>query len=215
MKSPHLLARSTLAAALLLAAAVPAAQAQTVVDWSSASSGTLPGGVTVSFSGGSRSLVSDPAWVNTVFNPANMALPVGTTEGVEFVAAPFTSNAYTVTFSSAVSGVMLHLGSLASTLTFDRPVTKLSGQSGFVVAGNAVTGTIVNSGPFSDANGSIYLGDLQSFTFSVSPFPNSGEGIGLQIVTGVTAPIPEPATVALMLAGLACVGARARRRGSR
>jgi hypothetical protein len=209
MKCFSLLASRSVAAALLTGAATMA-YAQDIVDWTSGSSGSLPG-ATVTFSGGSRSLISDGAWVTTVFNLANMTAPVGITEGIEFSAASSGSTLYSVSFSSPVSGVMLHIGSLASTLTFDRAVSKLSGQSNFEVNGNSVVGSTVNSGQFSDANGSVYLGDLQSFSFTVSPYAPSGEGIGLQIVTGA---VPEPAAWAMMIAGLFGVGAYVRRRAS-
>lgn len=179
------------------------AGAQNVVDWTSSSAGSVPS-ATVTFSGGTRTLVGDAAYVNQTFNLANMTAPVSSVEGIEFRAAGSTATVYTVSFSSAVTGVMLHIGSLASTITFDRPITKLSGQANFVVNGNSLTGSSVNSGPFSDANGSVYLGDLQTFSFSVGAFPG-GEGIGLQMVTGV-APIPEAGAMWLMLAGLAGLG---------
>lgn len=200
-----------LAAALSLAALSTASQAQTVVDWTSSSAGTA-GGVGVTFSGGSKNLISDPSYVGVVFNLANMTAPVGTTEGIEFLGGTSAPITYTVTFDSMVTGVMLHIGSLASTLVFDRPVTRLSGQDDFKVVGNEVSGIAVNGGAFSDMNGSIFLGDLQSFYFTASgTFPN-GEGIGLQIVTGMTAPVPEPASLLLLAAGLAGLGLRLRGR---
>lgn len=192
------------------AAAVPVT-AQ-VVDWTSASAGTVAG-VQVTFTGGTRSLETGATWVNRLFNSVNSYGLFSTAEGIEFSAAPAAARNYTISFSAPVTGVVMHLGSLATTLTFDRYITKLSGQSIFNVAGNFVTGATVNSGPYSDANGSIALGDLQSFSFAVSPYWPTGEGIGMQLVIGGLAPaVPEPSTWALLPGGATALAALARRR---
>lgn len=185
-----------------------------VVDWTSASAGTV-NGVSVSFttSNGSTELVSDSAWVNRLFNSTNSDGLFSTAEGIEFSAGPATARNYTISFSAPVTGVVMHLGSLATTLTFDRYITRLSGQSNFNVAGNFVTGATVNSGPYSDANGSIGLGDLQSFSFSVSPYWPTGEGIGMQLVINPLPAVPEPGAWALMASGLGLLAWR--RQGTR
>jgi hypothetical protein len=191
------------------AAAIPVTAE--VVDWSSASSGTA-NGVSVSFSGGTRALVTDAIWVNKLFNAVNSYGLFSTAEGIEFSAAGNGTRSYAVSFSAPVTGVVMHLGSLASTITFDRSITKLSGQSIFQVAGNSVAGITVNDAPYSDANGSIALGDLQTFSFTVGPYFPSGEGIGMQLVINALPPVPEPDTWVLMLSGVIALGAWVRRR---
>ena len=182
-----------------------------VVDWTSASTGTV-GGVNVSFTGGFRSLETGSLWLNALFNPVNTYGLFSTAEGIEFAASPSATYNYTISFSAPVTGVVMHLGSLASTLSFDRPVSKLSGQPIFQVNGNKVSGTAVNTKPYSDANGSIALGDLQSFSFTVSPYLPSGEGIGMQLVINALPPVPEPGTWALLLGGVAVMSTLMRRR---
>lgn len=184
-----------------------------VVDWTSASAGTA-GEVSVSFTGGTRTLETNSAWVDKQFNATNSFGLYSTAEGIQFTADGSSTRTYTISFSSAVSGVVMHLGSLASAITFDRSITKLSGQPIFVVNGNSVTGATVNSGPYSDANGSIALGDLQTFSFTVSPYVPGGEGIGMQLVINALPPVPEPQSWAMMLAGMAALGALARRRAA-
>lgn len=184
------------------AAAVPVT-AQ-VVDWTSASAGTVAG-VQVTFTGGTRTLETGSAWLSALFDPVNSYGLFSTVEGIEFSAAPTGTRNYIISFSAPVTGVVMHLGSLATTLTFDRSVAKLSGQDIFHAGGSLVTGATVNRGPYSDANGSIALGDLQSFSFSVSPYFPSGEGIGMQLVINALPPVPEPGTWALMLGGVAAL----------
>jgi hypothetical protein len=88
-------------------------------------------------------------------------------------------HSFTLTFGSPIHDPVFHLGSLASTMTFapDTTVTLVSGDRGFRVSGNTVTGDLMNAtvgpdgtlGP-TDSNGTIQLaGVFASLTFSLTP----------------------------------------------
>jgi small-conductance mechanosensitive channel len=118
---------------------------------------------------------------------------------------PPSTDTYTVTFSTPVTAPRLHLNSLASTLTFSTPPTKLSGQADFVVAGNTVTGALHDGVSPNDSNGTIeLLGTFSSFTFTaqaIGVFGTVGDGFNLQIGADISA-IPEPGTLVLLTTGI-------------
>jgi hypothetical protein len=115
------------------------------------------------------------------------------------------TDTYVVSFSSPVTSPRLHIGSLASTLTFSTTPARLSGQPDFVVAGHAVIGALHNSASPTDSNGTIELpGIFSSFTFTAQAlgvYANGGDGIGIQIGADV-APVPEPGTLVLFTTGI-------------
>lgn len=126
------------------------------------------------------------------------------TDHVEIVSyAVLPVSTYEIVFSQSISNPLLHIGSLASVLTFSgvNP-ERISGDSNFLVSTNTVTGLIgVN-----DSNGTIRLpGVFSSITFSanfVGFVPGSADGILFQV--GMEAPIPsipEPSNLVLFAAG--------------
>ena len=120
------------------------------------------------------------------------------TDAVEFLGAnPPAIHQYTVSFGSPVSNPRLHVGSLASTLTFGAAPIRLSGQADFVVDGSVVTGALHDHPAVpTDSNGTIELpGIFSSFTFTaraLQVFSGAGDGISLQI--GVVIPCTEAET---------------------
>lgn len=78
---------------------------------------------------------------------------------------------FEIKLEGEVQEVVLHLGSLASVLTFDEPrttVTKVSGDEHFQVEGNVVTGQENTPGRPTDSNGTIRVS--KSATFSSVKF---------------------------------------------
>jgi hypothetical protein len=95
---------------------------------------------------------------------------------------------YTVTFSRPVKGVAMKILSLGTTLIFDRPVYEMSGRDGFAVDGSSVSGVEQNGGGRTDSDGAVFLGDLQSFSFTSPKAPirrKSTEGVSIEIYAGV------------------------------
>ncbi|GGT08928.1 hypothetical protein GCM10010271_08790 [Streptomyces kurssanovii] len=103
-----------------------------------------------------------------------------------------TGHSFTIGFETEVQDLVLHLGSLASTLVFTDPanvtVTKLSGDDDFQAEGNKVEGQYhepSDGGP-SDSNGSVRLRGRQPFsslTFTLVPnHPVTGhDGVHFQL----------------------------------
>jgi hypothetical protein len=187
----------------------------TFTDWTSVdtaaetASGSL-GPITVSFSGSDLSVgVTDNTF--TAFNSAAFTPPLATTDTVEF-RGQFPATSYTLGFSSPVTNPRLHLATLASTLDFGSiPLTKLSGDADFVVAGSTVDGEFHGS---TDSNGTILLtGTFTSISFSATfgATPNDGDGIDIQVGADL---VPEPATP-LAVAAIAPLSLVSRRRRHR
>ncbi|WP_327729192.1 hypothetical protein OG250_24685 [Streptomyces sp. NBC_00487] len=125
------------------------------------------------------------------FELAQFSPPLRASDMIEIVG--LAGHSFNVVFETDVQAIVLHLGSLASTLVFTNlpagtTVTKLSGDDDFkVVDGNKVVGKYVPfSGGVSDSNGSVQLKGLQPFSsiaFTLEPLPTvSGhDGVHLQI----------------------------------
>lgn len=146
---------------------------QTFTDWTSAAgtqaAGTLGNvSVTIASSDSDVFVSSVLDGSSTVFNDPlfTPALPMSDMLYIQGKQVPVT---YTITFSQPVTNPVLHLASLASTLTFSgiNPV-KLSGQTTLTVSDNRVIGSILSPLPLplNDANGTILLPG----TFSVITF---------------------------------------------
>jgi hypothetical protein len=218
--------KTLLSAVALLLAVLPfsasRAAALTFSDWTSVDTsaevaeGTL-GPVSVTLTGGNLVAgVIDGTF--TGFNAAFFTPPLVTSDMVEPLGPnPSSTLSYTVIFSSPLTNPRMHLRSLASVLTFSGvTLTKLSGETTFVVAGDTVTGAFDDTtSPGHDANGTIQLnGTFSSFVFTaqaVGVFTGGGDGFDLQIGAAAEA-VPEPAPLVLLIAGLAAMGYLAPRR---
>jgi len=123
-------------------------------------------------------------WFNSIaFTP-----PFESTDGMEIVARHIDQEvpSYTIVFGAPVSDPVLHLGSLASSLAFVGAMPRrVSGDTHFVVSGNAVSGAVNNEPNGIDSNGTIaFSGSFSSLTFTAaySGPPNAGvDGITIQV----------------------------------
>jgi hypothetical protein len=136
---------------------------------------------------------SDPAR----FTPA---LPSGDRLDIAGTFNPPTAT-YTVSFAAAVTDPVFDFNSLASTVTFPAPVTKVSGDQTLSVSGDTVTGQASgSSGGFTDSNGTIRLpGSFRQVTFTVVPnfVSTQPDGIELQVgAAGLTPATPTPTPTA-------------------
>lgn len=210
---------------LLPPAATTARAGFVFTDWTSVNTttnvatGTL-GSVGVTLSGGDV-FFGDTNGTFTGFNYPFFSPQLATTDVVELIGAnPPGIYTYTVSFTGPVTNVRLHIGSLASTLTFSTAVTRVSGQSDFVVAGNTVTGALHDApADPKDSNGTIDLaGTFSSFTFTArgtQVFTGPGDGFYIQIGADLPA-VPGPGGLTLLGSGaVALLGYRGRRCRSR
>lgn len=151
---------------------------------------------------------------STVFNQPYFSPPLTSSDEVGIGGSPSVFS-YTVTFGAPVANPRMHILSLASALTFSGiPLTKLSGESDFVVSGSTVTGVDNNTPNGHDANGTIELsGIFSSYTFTAQYAASSGDGISIQIGADLT-PVPVPAAVWLFSSGLLGLIGLARRKAA-
>jgi len=191
--------KTTIVACFLLAAATYSNAQVVFTDWTTVDTsanvavGSL-NSASVTFTGSDINFgVTDGSF--TGFNFSFFDPPLATSDVVEFKADPSVF-AYTISLSLALTNPRLHLASLGSTLDFSGiSLTKLSGQSTFVVSGSTVTGQVDAGGSgFNDSNGTIQLnGTFSSITFTAQAPPAISDGIDMQL--GVAA-VPEPSTYA-------------------
>ncbi|EFK95751.1 protein containing PEP-CTERM bacterial domain, partial [sediment metagenome] len=174
-------------------------------------------GETIGLSGAptAPNFYDDPGFANTVFVLSGwFAPPVSVTSYMEIYGAlaGSTPNTYTVTFPVPVTDVRVHLSSLASTATFGSPISKLSGQGTFVVAGTQVAGQFLDGSTPNDANGSVALpGTLTSFSFTLESLGDYRDGVGFAVAAARAASaVPEPLSAALVLVGLGAMVASRR-----
>ncbi|MBC8056875.1 MAG: flocculation-associated PEP-CTERM protein PepA [Rhizobiales bacterium] len=163
-------------------------------------------GMYIAFSGTGTTTLGDPSVTPTTgsFTTLNYTL-YGYNGTASF---GFTGNTPTET---AIGEVVLATGSLVS-----GGVSTIPGGGSFSPAASALVSFNTVAGAFFTAPVPFYTGSFSSFVNSpsqVEPFTG-----GFRIRQGggsfnfVTTPIPEPSTYALLLAGLAVVGAVAKRR---
>lgn len=181
--------------------ASPASAALTFTDWTSVdgvaetASGSL-GPIAVSLTGTDiATAVTDNTY--TAYDSAAFTPSLPSSDMVEF-RGHSPAYSYTLTFSSPVTNPRLHLATLASTLDFGSiPLTRLSGDADFVVAGSTVTGAFHGT---TDANGTVLL----TGTFTSIPFtalwlgPTEVDGIDIQVGAD---PLPEPSFASCILLG--------------
>ncbi len=166
-------------------------------DWtafnSSQAVGVLNGStVTLSSSAQDPFLGSVVDGTSTIFNDAALFRPALPRSDIMFIRANPAGVTYTINFGQPVTNPVLHLQSLAATLTFAgvSPV-KVSGQSTFTVSGNQVIGSFLGPppSPNNDANGTVRLpGTFTSVSFTAQ-WASGVDGIGLQIGLGVSVPL--------------------------
>ena len=210
--------KTTIVAGFLLAAATYSNAQIVFTDWTivdtsaNAAVGSL-NSASVTFTGSDINFgVTDGSF--TGFNFSFFDPPLAASDVVEFKADPSVFT-YTISLSLALTNPRLHLASLGSTLDFSGiSLTKLSGQSTFVVSGSTVTGQVDAGGSgFNDSNGTIQLnGTFTSITFTAHAPPAISDGIDMQL--GVAA-VPEPSTyaTATLCAAALIVSRCFRRRG--
>lgn len=188
-------------------ASVSANAALQFTDWTSANSGSI-GTLNVSLTGTFvQGVVLNGT--STIFSSSNFSPPLPLSDWIEIQGRASTAS-YTINFSQQVVDPVIHLSSLASTLTFSgvSPV-KISGQATFLTSGNTVSGSPSGSG---DSNGTIRLpGVFNSLSFTSFFSQASGDGIAIQIGVNPLLPIPEPRSAALIVLGLATVALWTRR----
>ena len=192
--------KTTIVACFLLATATYCDAQVVFTDWTTVDTsanvavGSL-NSASVAFTGSDINFgVTDGSF--TGFNFSFFDPPLAASDVVEFKADPSVF-AYTISLSLPLTNPRLHLASLGSTLDFSGiSLTKLSGQSTFVVSGSTVTGQVDAGGSgFTDSNGTIQLnGTFTSITFTAQAPPAISDGIDMQLGVAV---VPEPSTYAM------------------
>ena len=192
--------KTTIVACFLLATATYCDAQVVFTDWTTVDTsanvavGSL-NSASVAFTGSDINFgVTDGSF--TGFNFSFFDPPLATSDVVEFKADPSVFT-YTISLSLPLTNPRLHLASLGSALDFSGiSLTKLSGQSTFVVSGSTVTGQVDAGGSgFNDSNGTIQLnGTFSSITFTAQAPPAISDGIDMQLGVAV---VPEPSTYAM------------------
>lgn len=177
------------------------------VDWTNinTSAETATGdlsGITVDFSAGFDVFGGATNNTATFFSSSdfNPALPLSDAVGIQLSTA-----VNTITFSEAILNPIFHISDLGSVLTFlgGPAVTKLSGDSNFIVSGSQISGGVGNN----DSDGTVQLfGSFTSISFNGS-LTSPADGIHFQVGADINA-VPEPSTYALCLIALALFGFR-------
>ncbi|MCX4907577.1 hypothetical protein [Streptomyces sp. NBC_00878] len=169
---------------------VRATEAQVFVDWTSRDSdqkatGKL-GGRTVTVTGLTGTLGAvDINGEHTEFGTTLYTPQLPTSDSVELRSRKDDTE-FKIDFGAKVQDAILHLGSLASTMTFEAgtTITRISGDADFKVPqNNTVTGKF-KEGPPTDSNGTIHISKsdpFSSITFKLRlNYDGTEEGVYLQ-----------------------------------
>ena len=209
-----------------LTASVPSAADP--IDWASWSgivtSSTTTGaalatfadvGVTANYSGELRSFEANyPSYTPVAtFSGGTVSNGPAQADGIVRIIGGTPTGTHTITFSQAVLNPVLAIWSLGqpgflAQFVFGQPFTIQSGGPNAEYGGAAIT-AVGNTVSGLEGNGVIqFSGSLTSITWT-NPVVEDWYGFTVGIPV---AAVPEPETYALLLAGLAVLGARARRR---
>jgi hypothetical protein len=207
-----------------LAAAAPAAAG--VIDWASwsgattgnttgSATATFDGGLTASYTGELQSLVVNyPSYAPTsTFSGGTVSNTPAQADGILQIFGGTAAGTNTITFSQAVINPVLAIwslgqGGITAQFNFNRAFTIESGGPSAEYGGSTIT-SVGNTVFGAEGNGVIqFTGSVLSISWVNPVFENwYGFTLGAPV-----AAVPEPETYALMLAGLAAIGALARRR---
>jgi MYXO-CTERM domain-containing protein len=221
------------AVALLAAAAAPASAAPIFTDWTAVdfntdtATGNL-GGASVSLQTTQLVYAVTNDSTNEYSFGTQFTPPLALSDSIGYGSSAITPSSVSVTFSAPVTDVIIHISSLASTLTFALPdntpipVLYVSGSIGAGgVVGNQVIGQLAAFGPAAcptDVCGTIKLiGTFTAFNFSSFYHTWPGvqqtiDGVDIQIgAESVDLPDGVPAPGALSLLGLGLFGLLRRR----
>ena len=172
-------------------------------------------GLTANYAGELRSFVPNyPSYTPVgTFSGGTVSNTPAQADGIIQIFGGSGTGTHTITFSEAVLNPVLAIWSLGqpgflAQFVFGQAFTIQSGGSNAEYGGAAITavGTTVSG---QEGNGVIqFTGSLTSISWTNPIFENwYGITVGIPV-----AAVPEPETYALLLAGLAVLGARARRR---
>ena len=216
-----------LSAVIALAVALPGTSGTfNYVNWNSTSStlpgpattvtGTLPGGINVTYSGETEFVQINgvgPNWYGGFTSVYTNAVVSNMPPDSDIIAIDGTNAVHTVTFSAPVTGLIMDLVSLGqpsvyTSYTFSQPFSVLS--MGPAVWGGPGTLTDIGSNTLQGIEGDgviQFAGSLSTLSWTGA----NGENWN-GFTFGTPTSVPEPATWALMLAGLDLAGLRRVRR---
>lgn len=217
------------AVALLTVASASASAAPVFTDWTSANfatdiaTGNL-GGTSVTLQA-TALVYAELNGVTNEYASAHYTPALPLSDSIGFGSKAITPYANSVTFSAPVTDVIIHISSLASTLTFtmpdNTPLPVLYVSGNINVAGNQVIGVLQDQGPAdcpTDRCGTVKLiGTFTAFNFSAlyhtwPGVPQDIDGVDVQIgAESVTLAEGVPAPGALSLLGLGLFGLLRRR----
>lgn len=227
MFASHCLRKTIFSVGVAAACAVALPAAADPIDWASwsgAVTGNTTGaatatfatvGITAGYTGELQSFVNNyPSYTPVgTFSGGTVSNGPAQADGILQIFGGTAAGTNTITFSQAVVNPVLAIWSLGqpgivAQFNFAQPFSIESGGPNAEYGGASIT-AIGNTVFGAEGNGVIrFAGTLTSITWTNPVFENwYGFTVGVPV-----AAVPEPEAYALMLAGLALLGARARRR---